>query len=122
MRTLAPAFNKTPCRKVPTPGRARVLRDQLLVLSRTTRVYLDDTCFARSLVELLKLKEFNHEMPLLLGARRARTYNRNGTRRHICLICGKTSSEPRDTIGNHYLSIDTISFIATLLAEGNSMS
>ena len=49
-------------------------------------------------------------------------YNRNGTRRYYCLVCKKTFSEPRRTIGNRYLSLDKISFIAALLAEGNSMS
>ena len=48
-------------------------------------------------------------------------YNRNGTRRYYCLICKKTFSERRQTIGNRYLSLDKTTLIATLLAEGNSM-
>jgi len=59
--------------------------------------------------------------PYCSGRSVPHAHNRNGTRRYYCLICKKTFSEPRQTIGNRYLSLDTTSLIATLLAEGTSM-
>ena len=61
------------------------------------------------------------ECPKCSGRSVPHAHNRNGTRRHRCLICGETFSEPRRTIGNRYLSLDRISFIVTLLAEGDSV-
>jgi len=58
--------------------------------------------------------------PYCSGRSVPHAYNRNGTRRYICLICGKTFSEARRTIGNRYLPLETTTLVATLLAEGNS--